>query len=52
MNPVAPHHPVAEEILKGEVAEGETLLADYKDKAEELAFSVKKNKSKKEKKEE
>ncbi|MEP2024685.1 MAG: ATP-dependent Clp protease ATP-binding subunit [Reichenbachiella sp.] len=45
--------PIAEEILKGEVAEGETLVADHKAKADELTISIKKKKaSKKEKKEE
>lgn len=42
---------VAEFILSGEVEEGDTLLADYDGKGEELSLSVKKSKSKKEKKE-
>src|SRR6478736_5915725 len=44
--------PVAEEILKGEVTEGGTILADYEGKGEELVIKVKKAKaSSKEKKE-
>jgi len=33
---------VAEEILKGELTEGDTILADYEGKGEELQLSVKK----------
>ncbi|MBO9699423.1 MAG: ATP-dependent Clp protease ATP-binding subunit [Sporocytophaga sp.] len=36
--------PVAEEILKGEVQEGDTLTADYDGKSETLTFKVKKKK--------
>jgi len=36
--------PVAEEILKGEVQEGDTLVADYDGKSEVLSFKVKKKK--------
>ncbi|MFY0654286.1 MAG: ATP-dependent Clp protease ATP-binding subunit [Cyclobacteriaceae bacterium] len=43
--------PVAEEILKGEINEGDTLLADHDGKSEELTLKVKKKKAKKEKKE-
>jgi len=44
--------PVAEEILKGEVTEGGTILADYEGTGEELVIKVKKTKSSsKEKKE-
>ncbi|MBK5279204.1 MAG: hypothetical protein JJE09_10115, partial [Bacteroidia bacterium] len=44
--------PVAEEILKGEVVEGGTILADYEGTGEELVIKVKKPKSSsKEKKE-
>jgi ATP-dependent Clp protease ATP-binding subunit ClpC len=44
--------PVAEEILKGEVEEGGTILADYDGKADALTIKVKKAKtSSKEKKE-
>ncbi len=44
--------PVAEEILKGEVVEGGTILADYEGTGEELVIKVKKAKaSSKEKKE-
>ena len=44
--------PVAEEILKGEVTEGGTILADYEGTGEELVIKVKKPKaSSKEKKE-
>jgi ATP-dependent Clp protease ATP-binding subunit ClpC len=42
---------VAEEILKGVVKEGETIIADYDGKSEELTLTVKKRKVKKEKKE-
>ncbi|MEQ9288950.1 MAG: ATP-dependent Clp protease ATP-binding subunit [Cyclobacteriaceae bacterium] len=43
--------PVAEEILKGEIKEGDTLLADYDGKSEELFLKIKKSKTKKETKE-
>jgi len=43
--------PLAEEILKGTVDEGETLLVDYDGKSDELKISAKKKKTKKEKKE-
>ncbi len=44
--------PVAEEILKGEVTEGGTILADYEGTGEELVIKIKKTKSSsKEKKE-
>ena len=44
--------PVAEEILKGEVEEGGTILADYEGKGDVLTIKVKKAKaSSKEKKE-
>lgn len=43
--------PVAEEILKGEIKEGDTLLADHDGKSEELFLKVKKSKAKKETKE-
>ncbi|PZR39844.1 MAG: Clp protease ClpC [Azospira oryzae] len=43
--------PVAEEILKGEIEEGGTILADY-ESGEELKVSIKKKKSSKEKKSE
>jgi ATP-dependent Clp protease ATP-binding subunit ClpC len=36
--------PVAEEILKGEVQQGDTLLADYDGTSEELTLSVRKKK--------
>jgi ATP-dependent Clp protease ATP-binding subunit ClpC len=36
---------VAEEILKGEVVEGDTLLADYEDNAETLSIKIKKKKA-------
>ncbi|MFL5728696.1 MAG: ATP-dependent Clp protease ATP-binding subunit [Cytophagaceae bacterium] len=39
--------PVAEEILKGEVQVGDTLVADYDGKAESLNLKVKKKKSEK-----
>ena len=38
--------PVAEEILKGEAQEGDTILADWDGDAEELILKVKKRKSK------
>ncbi len=37
--------PVAEEILKGEIEEGGTIVADYEDKAEYLTISLKKVKA-------
>jgi ATP-dependent Clp protease ATP-binding subunit ClpC len=37
--------PVAEEILKGEVQEGDTLVADWNGKDEELTIKVKKRKA-------
>ncbi|MCP4460603.1 MAG: ATP-dependent Clp protease ATP-binding subunit [Cytophagales bacterium] len=37
--------PVAEEILKGEIQEGDTLMADWDGKGEELTVKVKKRKS-------
>lgn len=43
--------PVAEEILKGEIKEGDTLLADHDGKSEELFLKIKKSKAKKETKE-
>ncbi len=36
--------PVAEEILKGEVNQGDTILADYDGKSESLSFKIKKKK--------
>ena len=44
--------PVAEEILQGDIKEGDTLLADHDGKSEELKIKVRKSKPKKEKKEE
>ncbi len=44
--------PVAEEILKGEVAEGGTILADYEGTGDALTIKAKKSKSSKEKKSE
>ncbi len=41
--------PVAEEILKGEVEEGGTILADYDGKGDVLTIKVKKTKASKEK---
>ncbi|MBL7865700.1 MAG: ATP-dependent Clp protease ATP-binding subunit [Cyclobacteriaceae bacterium] len=41
--------PVAEEILKGEVEEGGTILADHDGKADALTIKVKKTKASKEK---
>jgi ATP-dependent Clp protease ATP-binding subunit ClpC len=41
--------PVAEEILKGEVEEGGTILADHDGKADVLTIKVKKTKTSKEK---
>jgi len=43
---------VAEEILKGEAKEGDTIIADYSGEGEELKVSVKKKRSKEKKKEE
>ena len=43
--------PVAEEILKGEIEEGDIILADYDGTSEQLIVSLKKKKVKKEKKE-
>ncbi len=43
--------PVAEEILKGEIQEGDTLVADWDGKAEELHLKLKKKKVKQEDKE-
>ncbi len=37
--------PVAEEILKGEAKEGDTILADYSGEGEKLSLSVKKSES-------
>lgn len=39
--------PIAEEILKGDIHEGDVILADYSGKGEELKLKVKKNKSQK-----
>lgn len=41
---------VAEEILKGEINEGDTILADYDGKSDTLMIKLKKKKSRKEKK--
>jgi len=41
---------VAEEILKGDVQEGDTIVADHEDKKEELSLKVKKKKPEREKK--
>ncbi len=43
--------PVAEEILKGDLNEGDTLVADWDEKGEELTIKVKKKKVKQEDKE-
>jgi len=43
--------PVAEEILKGEIEEGGTIMADYEGKGEQLTIKVKKTKAPKEPKE-
>jgi len=43
--------PVAEEILKGEIQEGDTLVADWDGKAEVLHLKLKKKKVKQEDKE-
>ncbi|MEQ9006813.1 MAG: AAA family ATPase, partial [Ekhidna sp.] len=37
--------PIAEEILKGEIQEGDTLVADWDGKKEELAIKLKKKKT-------
>ena len=37
--------PIAEEILKGEIGEGDTLVADWDGKKEELTIKLKKKKS-------
>jgi len=42
--------PVAEEILKGDIQEGDTILADHDGKSETLKVSIKKKKAKKESK--
>lgn len=44
--------PVAEEILKGDIKEGDTILADHDGKSEELSLKIKKSRAKKEPKEE
>ena len=44
--------PVAEEILKGEVQEGDTILADWDGKSEELTIKLKKRKGKEKKEKE
>ena len=43
---------VAEEILKGDANEGDTIVADYSGEGEELTISLKKKKGKEKKKEE
>lgn len=43
--------PIAEEILKGKVKEGDTLVADYDDESKKISISIKSRKAKKEKKE-
>lgn len=43
--------PVAEEILKGEIEEGGTIMADYEGKGDQLTIKVKKAKTPKEPKE-
>lgn len=43
--------PIAEEILKGKVKEGDTLVADYDDESKKISVSIKSRKAKKEKKE-
>ena len=43
--------PVAEEILKGEIQEGDTIVADWDGKAEQLKLKVKKKKVTQENKE-
>ncbi len=42
--------PVAEEILKGEIQEGDTIIADYSGKGEELTIKIKKRKLEKKEK--
>ena len=42
--------PIAEEILKGEIREGEIILADYDGKSDVLTVKIKKKKTAKEKK--
>jgi ATP-dependent Clp protease ATP-binding subunit ClpC len=37
--------PVAEEILKGEIEEGGTIVADYDGKGDQLSFKIKKPKA-------
>jgi ATP-dependent Clp protease ATP-binding subunit ClpC len=44
--------PVAEEILKGDIADGDIILADYEGTGENLTLKVKKKKEKEEKKDE
>ena len=44
--------PVAEEILKGDVQEGDTIMADWDGKAEELTIKLKKRKGKEKKEKE
>ena len=44
--------PVAEEILKGEISEGETIVADYNGKDDDLSLRVKKKRAPKAKKDE
>ncbi|MBB6463171.1 ATP-dependent Clp protease ATP-binding subunit [Flammeovirga kamogawensis] len=44
--------PMAEEILGGEIEEGDTILADYSGEGEELSVSIKKNNVKKKSEEE
>lgn len=39
--------PVAEEILKGDVSEGDTIVADFADNADELHLKIKKKKAEK-----
>lgn len=43
--------PIAEEILKGKIKEGDTLVVDHDGKAEEVSMAIKSRKAKKEKKE-
>ena len=43
--------PIAEEILKGEMNEGDTIVADHNGKDDELSFKVKKKKKTEQKKE-
>jgi len=44
--------PVAEEILKGDVTEGDVILADYEGTGEQLTLKIQKKKEKEEKKDE